>query len=499
MGVGLFLWINRERPSSGDTHSATPRPAPAQTFASAEARFDEARKQFADGRFSESAKVFRALYEEGGLHEPKNSWAAVHLGLAEYFAGHPESARAAFDKLAERIVPSTIGLDAGLVAFLNRLAEIGSGKAKLTLTLAWMEEFDTTSYLRLAYLCGAAREWEAGAFGDAAELFRQFQQTIPSGDSAWVADYRHLVARYLADYGIYREIADAIRNVETAPDAAEAALKRLPEEKNRLRSPGLRQKLTELEADSAGKVAAAVAATARKQAEAGALEERLLTSAKLAAKSLCENYSFAEAAAAIRAADVRRERAVAERELLAKRIDWLAQFKSQLIEDLNTGACTLPLQRKNGQRIPGEIARATDAQLDVRVQFGSLPVAWSDLSAQSVLQMARFHMKPALAASALADRQWLAGVFCLFAQLSSEGWALMDQAAAKKDDYRTQAALFFGHAAPAAPPPQPPSSDAPPATSDPGTGLETIDQPLNPSRRDSNTELIKGLRRPNAP
>ena len=67
----------------------------------------------------------------------------------------------------------------------------------------------------------------------------------------------------------------------------------------------------------------------------------------------------------------------------------------------------------------------------------------------SVLQMARTFMRPTLTQSALADREWQAGVFCLFTQLVNEGQALMDDAVLRKPEYQNDRAQFFGQPAPA--------------------------------------------------
>ena len=453
LGAGLYWWATQGQPNTEQANTGKSAATSGQADVSAEARFEEARKQLVDGKFSGAAKAFGALYGEGSLPEPKNSWAAVHLGLAEYFGGAPGKARAAFKTLHERIAPTAIGLDARLVAFLNRLAEVGSGDVDFT--PSEMEKFDKTSYEALAHVLSGAKKWDAGVFPEAVTQFRQFQQATPSDESEWVAAFRPLVARCLDEYTAYREIADPIEKAGATPAEADAALKRLAQARTKIHSSRLLQKLKALEAGSSGKVSSAMssqkAAIDKKKAEMEAAEEKKLTDAKLAVKDLAENYRFTEAAAAIQALDVKLESSISERDLLAKRIDWLVQFKRQLLADLNTGGCTLPLQRKNGQQIFGGVVQATDQQLQVRVQFGSLPVKWSEISPQSVLKMAGFYMRPTLPPSVLSDRQWQAGVFCLFTQMFAEGQALMDQAATQKAEYQIHRALFFGQPAPEAP------------------------------------------------
>jgi serine/threonine protein kinase len=460
VGLGLWYWTHRPAPSSTPGTAATTEPA--EPDLSAEKRFDLGRKQLVGENFSDAAKTFRALYEAGSLPEPKNSWASVHAGLAEYFAGHAGQARTIFTVLSERATPTVIGLDAKFVAFLSRLSDIASGKPKDE--QANLEEIDPATYESLAFLIAGLKRWDAGDFAEGIALMRRFQQAVPAGEDVWVADYRPLITRYLDDYGTFREIAEDIAKADTAPKAAEAALRKIPAAKSALRSDKLRKKLEALETEAGEKVSASLAAMEQamkqQQAEAEAREEKLLTAAKLQIKELCENYRFTEAASLIRAVDVKLDRSVSERDLLARRVDWLVEFKKHLIEDINTTGCVAPLVKKNGQRLIGTASRADDQQIELRVQFGVLPaVKWIDISPMSVLQMSRTFMRPTLPQSALADREWQASVFCLFTQLFNEGQALMDDAANRKPEYRNDRALFFGQAAP-----------------EPAPGAETPDQ-----------------------
>ena len=241
--------------------------------------------------------------------------------------------------------------------------------------------------------------------------------------------------------------------VHTHAKLAEAALKKIPAARDRLRSDKLRKQLDTLETEAGGGIRTAIAAAEQamkqQQAEAGAREEKLLTAAKLQIKELCENYRFIEAAALIRTVDVKLDRSISERELLTRRVEWLIEFKKHLIEDINTAGCVAPLVKKNGQKLLGTASRADDQQIDLRVQFGVLPaVKWIDISPMSILQMARSFMRPTLSQAAIADREWQASVFCLFTQLFNEGQALMDDAVNRKPEYQNDRALFFGQSAP---------------------------------------------------
>ena len=447
---GVYFWTHRPVAAGSGLPEKIAASEPGETDLSSEKRFDVARKHLVEERFTDASKIFHALYEEGRLPEPKNSWAAVHGGLSEFFAGRPGPARAQLKTLTERATPTVIGLDAKLVAFFNRLSEIASGKPKDE--PKW-DDFSATTYESLAFLFGGLKRWDAGDFEGSIELLRRFQMTTPAGDDAWVADLRPLVTRYLEDFGNYSDIAADIAKVGTAPQLAEAALKKIPEAKARVRSKKLVEKFTALETEASQTVGTAMAtaeqAMKQKQAEAGAREEKLLTDAKFQLKTLCENYRFTEAAAFIRTVDAKSERSISERDLLIKRVDWLVEFKKHLIEDINLGGCAVPLVKKNGQKLLGIASRADDQALELRVQFGTLPaVKWIDLSPQSILQMARTFMKPNLARAAIADREWQASVFCLFTGLTNEGQILMDEAVNHRPEYQNDRALFFGQSEP---------------------------------------------------
>jgi serine/threonine protein kinase len=453
VGVGLYFWTHRPgiRPANAQGENATP--VRSDTDLSAEKRFDLGRKQLIEEHFSDAANAFRTLYDEGSLPEPKNSWAGVHCGLAEYLAGNAELARTTFKTLSEHATPTVIGLDAKFVAFLGRLSQIASDKAKDG--QAQLDDFDATTYESLAFLIAGLQQWDAGNFEESTGLVRRFQKAAPAGEDAWVADYRPLGTRYLDDYATYCDIeGDIKKNADTAPKIAGAALKRIPAAKERLRSKKLIEKLNALESGAGEKVRTAIAAgeqaMRQRQADAEAREEKLLTDAKLQIKTLCENFRFSEAATLIGAVDVKSDRSISERDLLAKRVGWLVEFRKRLVEDINAGGCAVPLVKKNGQKLLGTASRADEQQLDLRVQFGVLPaVKWSDISPVSVLQMARTFMRPTLSQDALADREWQAGVFCLFTELNAEGQALMDDAVARKPEYQNDRALFFGQSSPA--------------------------------------------------
>jgi eukaryotic-like serine/threonine-protein kinase len=465
-----------------------------------EVQYNEARFKLIRERFRPAAAGFREVYNGGRLPEPQHSWAGFHEGLAELLDGRAAPAKATFAKLAQSSAPNAVGVDPELAGFFTKFAKVATEKDTISVEDAAV--FNPKTHEAIALLALAVKNWEASAYPEAVALFRQFQASEPQGSSSWVAEYRHLVGRYLEEYANYRRVIEGLSRYETAPDAAQTALQELPAVREATTALGLRMNLKRAEEEYGPKVAAmAVAgkeAMAKKAAEQAAADEQALTEAKLKIKGMCENYRFRDALLTIKATPLKLEKSVAERDLLAKRVEWLVQFKDQLLRDLiSAGGYAGPLTRKNGLALPGGVVNATESHVNIRIGAGSAAVLWQELSPASVLAMAKAFIKPNLAPDVLATRQWQAGVFCIFTELYAESQVLMEEAATINEEYRLHKALFFGQQpeepAPAPAPQEPPQ----PATNEaPGTGLEMSGSALNPSKKNADESVIRNLRRP---
>jgi hypothetical protein len=171
------------------------------------------------------------------------------------------------------------------------------------------------------------------------------------------------------------------------------------------------------------------------------------------------------------------------------------------VKDLAAGY-TGALQRRNGQPVPGGIARASETQLDIRIGGGLAQINWADLTPQSVLSMARAFFRLSPAGVALADRQWQAGVFCIFTEQYTDSQQLMSDAATVKEEYRVHKARFFGEPEPepaGTPTPAVPKVTEKKPDAAPSTGLEMAKDPLNPNKRNTAEDIIKSLRKPPQP
>ena len=478
-------------------------PSQAQEADEARVAYNEARFKLIKGRFRLAAAGFRDVYASGKLPEPTQSWCAFHEGMTELLDGRSVPAKAAFATLERNIAERGGNMDPQVAGFFRKFATLANTKE--TVSIADAEAFNRKNYEAVALLALGLKNWEAGSHADAVTLLRQFQAAEPEGNSAWVGEYRPLVSSYLEEHGLFASVVEDLSKWETKPERAEAALARIPELKEKIRTMGLRADLRRLEEELAPKVVAALAgvkeAQAKKMAEVEAADEKVLTDAKLRIKGLCETYQFRDALIVIKATEVKTEKHLADRELLIRRVEWLVQFKEQLIRDLTATGYSGPLFRKNNTSLPGGVAAATETHLSIRIGAGSAMVQWNELMPASVLAMAKSFFKPTLPPEVLATRQWLAGVFCIFTELYNESGILMGEAAAMNEEYRLHKALFFGQPAEEAAAPAPAAPAAAPAApaptnSAPGTGLEMLNDSLNPSKRNSDEMTIRGLRRP---
>jgi len=73
--------------------------------------------------------------------------------------------------------------------------------------------------------------------------------------------------------------------------------------------------------------------------------------------------------------------------------------------------------------------------------YGDVPVAWTDLSTESVVAMAQAFLR-ATPPAAAADRQWQLGVFLHTFGKKADAIALLHQAAEARPEYQPFLTLF---------------------------------------------------------
>ena len=415
-----------------------------QQTAAIEPRYKDARQLLLAGSHAEAAEAFRALDTEPNTPQPMRSWIVMHEGLAELLAGRDAEARAAFEKIESRGLYSSDPGEQKVAKFFLETARMMIGRDSIPVTIS--QKYEKTTYEAFALLLFALKNWSLEKFEDAVPLFRQFNSSTPR-PPVWFSDetefgkYRELTAAYVEDWTEFRTATEAIKNANT-PEERKKAVEVGKAARGKLRLKGkLVEQLDAAIAELEQSTAAHDAEEASKLAEQEAADTELLNAAKRKVADLCRKFKFAEAQQAAQAPRLSTAKMKAEQSRLVKKSQWLAQFKGLLTKDLNVTGYAKPIAKKVGAPPPGVVARADDTQIHVKTQFGEIPVAWTDLTYDSVYAMAGSFIRPEQPQA--ADRKWLLGVFAFFAGKSREGRELIVEAAQARPQYQADLPLFL--------------------------------------------------------
>ena len=125
----------------------------------------------------------------------------------------------------------------------------------------------------IGLLVAALDDWELSHFEDASALFRDFVASDPKPPYDWIAQYKPLAQKYVADYDAYKKITAEIQSADTAQKQTDV-LEDLRVFKSNIHIPGkLASDLLQTETELQNKVAARQAEEQR-VAAAGCIEAR---------------------------------------------------------------------------------------------------------------------------------------------------------------------------------------------------------------------------------
>jgi len=400
----------------------------------------EARQLLAEGKAHKAAEAFDKIEAEPDIPQPLHNWLTLQTGLSHALAGQPVQARDWFQKLVER-GPYTF--DPGEEKMANFFIEVGRLAADpKSISPAVAKDYPKGSYEALALLVFAAKDWAMGHYDDAGPLFRQFHSASPEPPNNWITEYRDLAAHYIEEYGQYKEIEERIKSAHTLAEQKDA----VPKVKETLghitRDKKLEQAAEKMVGDFEKQVTERDETETKKTAEEAASDAKALADLKAKMTLLCNQYKFTEANSAATAAKVTAASAREQREGFIKMTAWLARFKEQLIQDVNTVGYPAQILKRTGLAIPGTVAKASETQVEVKSTYGSAPVPWSEISSDSVIVMARSFMRADAPPDRLAEREWNAGVYCAFFSKPKESRAYLTAAAQLKSEYQGYLPLF---------------------------------------------------------
>lgn len=474
--VALFSkreWLARPAPASN-----TPVPSAITEPPRLEPRFKAGRDLLLARKFEQAAGHFAELAAQPSVPQPLLNWVSLHQGLAELLSGNDEKARPCFSEIENRGLYSRDPAEQKMARFFIETShQLGSASAAAP-SLA--RNYDKDSHEAIALLLFALKDWQLGKYDDAATLLRQFQASSPQSPYTWVGEYKTLAEPLLEQFDIYQEATQAIRaalRIEQQRDALKSG-KALREKLSEAGSP-LGEELTPLLAELENKIGSAERAEDEKAAAQTEAETRQLAALRKQYDALFQLMRYSDARQLAAGAGVTNETARRELALMIKKAEWMSRFKAVLINDINNSGYPKSITRRTGQAIPGNPVRANEQGLEVRSTYGSLPVLWSDLSADTILQLSRHFIRPTLPAEIAADRRWYSGVFACLSGKEREGRELLAEAAQGKPSYLDEIPLLVpaGSLPLPAPTPTPPpaAKPTPPPTPEPPVGRNPKD------------------------
>jgi serine/threonine protein kinase len=415
-----------------------------QTAERIDAKYEEARKVLVAGDPAKAAEALTSLDAKTTPPQPLRNWITLNAGLAELLAGREEPAQKHFQEILKRGVYSPDPAEQDLATFFVDIAKRAAGHEPIKLEA--VADLDRDNYEALGFFVFGIKDWSLGAYDDAWQLFRQFTRCTPQDRHAWISEYKPLASPYLVEINAFRG-ANETAQAATSLEARQRALQLVKDTQEHLRlASRFPAQLKALADDLQKKITAEQEEAARKMSATEAADTKALADAQAKIAPLWAQFRLTEAVTIARATGVTAEKGQQERAALVKRMEWLARFKATLINDLNSVGYASSVTKKTGGQIPGPIRRANETRIETVTPFGTLPALWPDLAPESILAMGKSFLRPELPPEALADRQWLLGVYAMQAGRQKEGREQLIQASQTKESYRDELHLFLDSA-----------------------------------------------------
>jgi hypothetical protein len=405
-------------------------------------QYQAARALLAGGDWVKAAAAFKKLEAAPNTPQPRLNWITLHIGLAEFLAGHPKEGREAFARMEARGPFSADPTEQRQADFFVQLAKLAASEEPVPASAVQELDLEGENFVALFVL--AAKNWALEDFDNAGPQFRQFATATPK--AAWVAEYQALARPRAADCAVYLPARDAAKSAETMEQRVGALAMIVAARRQVVHLEGIPAKLDALAVELREKVEKEKAEMAEKQLALEAADAAALADLKTRLQGLCAQFKYTDAFLAAKALTPQTETGRQQANLMLRKTEWLARFKATLIGDLSVVGYPAPLVRKNGSQIPGPVRRADETQVGAVSQFGAVLVPWTDLAPECIFAMGQSFLQVSQPPDKLADRTWYLGVYAYFSGKDSQGRELLIQATQGKEEYREHLGLFLSPA-----------------------------------------------------
>jgi hypothetical protein len=386
--------------------------------------FEAARKLLLADKPVEAAAAFHALAVDPSAPQPLLQWSFAQEALAHLLTGSLPKAETAMQSLRQHKYAATTPEARLLDDFFEKIAQLVIDPKPVSATA--LGEYNRNSYGAFAYLLAGLKDWERDDFENANALLRSFETSKPAGEFVWIGEYLPLVRDYISDLSTYRGATMLAKAAKTQTELQQAA--------NTLRKAkaDLHRGAAKLGPKLEEAALAALAAVKNAPEDAASQLERekgTLASTRTKVAELCKAWSFKEALTLLNTRPLKNSDFAREQRILQRKVEWLEQFKAQLIRDLAKGYSG-PVKLTDNSILAAPIVKASEAGVEVSTAGGAPEQrAWTTLSPESVCAIAESFITPDLPPPAASERRWLLGVFALLdGQRNIARKSLMDAA-----------------------------------------------------------------------
>ncbi len=294
----------------------------------------------------------------------------------------------------------------------------------------------------MAGLCAALQVWEHDDFAQAATKLQHFLETKAAAPFPWIGEYRPLAQDRLHDYQLFTNWE---KTRSTLPNDPEKALEQIHEVSAKLKTKGsLSFRLGDEEAALRAKADETAARRAAEEKKLAAAEAPRWQAARTAARKAMAAYQFDAAVGALKNVRLTSSALEAERAVAVQRAQWLADWKSKLLADINGTGFGGAVTDIHGVRYDGPVRRASASEMELKTRYGRVMVRWLNLSPQMLLTMSTAFIRPGV--RDVAERRWLSAIFAAQTGQIKAASDLAQKAAAAKPEFRDLLPRFFPHA-----------------------------------------------------
>ncbi len=409
--------------------------------------FKAAKQQLAGGDFEPAYSSFNML---GRTPEAESFrlWCLAHEALCAFLTGRSEEAEDIISQKllhADKIRKSG---EAGLQA-LAEIARIANQPAPIPFSQAAGLESNGAAAFGLLLI--GIKNWQALALDEGAAFIRAFLESNPSGEFAWISDYKAIVEYHLQDHELLVQARQIAQSSGGSRDDRARALQRVRNLKNKVMSgtevllafEAIENQLRDLPPAQQPQTVRQEAKIKSLNSKASGTPPELKEAEELLEKARV-TLDFRPVVDKFRAAATSSDGPTRElAEARAKSVEWLSEFIPALSQHIAAGADSGQIKNRSGLILGDRISSITHSGIKVSSQYGAVFAKWSEIDPAQIIDVARKIIASSAEGETTARLIWLTGVFAFEMGNQSLGRDLLSEAAAMSERYKNELSVYF--------------------------------------------------------